>query len=61
MNGNDEITALLGQMASLAGFMYCDGREAFAVLPDRTQSELRIVFEALNEELQTLLAETGHA
>jgi hypothetical protein len=61
MNGTDEISALLGQMASLANFMYVDGRSAFAVLPSKTQSELRIVFEALNEELQALLAETGHA
>jgi phosphomannomutase len=61
MNGNDGVSALLGQMASLANFMYVDGRAAFAVLPSKTQSELRIVFEALNEELQTLLAETGHA
>lgn len=51
-------SALLGQMASLADFMYGDGREAFAVLPDRTQSELRIVFTALNDELQELIAQS---
>lgn len=50
-------SALLGQMASLADFMYGDGREAFAVLSDRTQSELRIVFTALNDELQDLIAQ----
>jgi hypothetical protein len=57
---SDNISALLGQMASLANFMYVDGRDAFAVLPTKTKSELHIVFEALNEELQTALAETGH-
>jgi hypothetical protein len=58
MSANDKKSALLGQMAALAGFMYCDGREAFAVLPSRTRDELRILFDALNDELQELIAQT---
>ncbi|RAS38300.1 hypothetical protein [Paraburkholderia bryophila] len=61
MSTNAEVSALLDQMASLADFMYVDGRAAFEVLPLKTKTELRIVFEALNEELQTLLAETAGA
>ena len=56
-----ERSGLLGQMSSLANFMYVDGREAFEVLPDKTQDDLRIVFVALNDELQNLLSEAHHA
>jgi hypothetical protein len=56
----DRKSALLGQMAALANFMYVDGREAFEVLADRTRDELRILFNTLNEELQKLIAEVCH-
>jgi hypothetical protein len=51
-------SALLGQMAALANFMYADGRDAYRVLPDRTRDELRLLFEALNDELQELIAQS---
>ena len=55
MSLDSEKSALLGQMAALANFMYVDGRDAYKVLPDRAQDELRIAFDALNDELQLLM------
>jgi hypothetical protein len=56
MSANDKKSALLGQMDALANFMHVDGREAFARLSDSAQGELRALFDALNVELQKLIA-----
>ncbi len=47
-----KLPRLLGQMAALSALMAGDGAEVFALLTDATQSELRVMFEALNDELQ---------
>jgi hypothetical protein len=47
-------SAVVGQMAALAGFMYCDGREAFARLSATTRADLHVLFDELNTELQQL-------
>ena len=44
-------------MAALADFMYCDGREAFALLPVTTRVDLQMFFDTLSNELQQLTAE----
>ena len=45
---------VIGQMAALAGFMYCDGREAFELLSPATRANLHALFDELNAELQQL-------
>jgi len=55
---NDRKTAVLGQMAALADFMHVGGRDAFALLPNSTQFELRALFDALNNEFQELIAQS---
>ncbi|CAN7470620.1 hypothetical protein [Paraburkholderia hospita] len=57
MTANNRKSALLGQMAALANFMHVDGIEAFNDLSDTTRDELQSLFNALNDELQQLIAE----
>lgn len=50
-----KLPRLLGQMAALSALIAGDGAEVFALLTDATQSELRIMFAALNDELQAVV------
>ncbi|NPT57385.1 hypothetical protein [Paraburkholderia elongata] len=56
MTASERRSALFGQMSALAGFMYCDGREAFNALPECARDELRTLFNSLNGELQEAIA-----
>lgn len=48
------IAALIAQLSSLANFMFADGREAFDLLTDDSKRNLRVMFDALTDELQEL-------
>lgn len=59
MNDSQKKSALLGQMASLADFMHVAGRDAYDVLPEHTKAELHVLFDAINDELQDLIAKSN--
>ena len=59
--GTERFSAVVGQMSLLAGFMFCDGREAFETLSAGTGAEMQMLFNALNGELQELFAGVRHA
>jgi len=48
------ICEVVAQLSSRAGFMFADGREAFELLADDSKQNLRVVFDALADELHSL-------
>ena len=56
MAKQSNFSRIAGQMSALSDLMHGDGTDAFTLLSDGAQAEVRILFEALNDELQAEVA-----
>lgn len=52
MAKQSDFSRIADQMSALTDLMYGAGADAFSLLSDKAQAKVRILFAALNDELQ---------